>query len=526
LTTRTNSPSIEVASTLPLTPCSTPPPHLPPLPSLQSQPASATSYTKNKQANSLKKKSKSLAENKSINTSTVEAQVDGHIKQETDRSNSSADEREQTVARHNEMEKSVDDSIKEHHINYINNNNNQHSSLQQQKQNSDDSIEPKLSTIELLSPTKVCISDEQFDPARSTRSVGVHTDTQDLCRLETGTNILLEGVVWNETSKGILIVNVTWKGKSYVGSLIDANRADWAPPRFKEFPKFKPSLNSSANSYSSLSSSSALFQRDPYSYYGNYGPASSLYNNDPNQLSTDPTVRTLRNGKRRYITQAFESEQTSDAESNTASTPTTSNCTNINSSNGTDNPPCNTQGQAILQVSSASTQQFNTNDKTNTNKTKTNGPEFSVSSSASSVNEEELDSLTQSSTTSSSSTGNKSSKANKKSSNKMNKNSNNLKIEEKDTIDVARPAKSAKSNSKSKKTSDDSLCEHKNANTNSVDRSKTPVNNSIDEDYSSSSTVTAEKPSKSKKKANEQRGQIAITQLNNSSSNDNSIESS
>jgi len=27
-------------------------------------------------------------------------------------------------------------------------------------------------------------------------------------------------------------VNVTWRGKTYVGTLLDATRHDWAPPRW------------------------------------------------------------------------------------------------------------------------------------------------------------------------------------------------------------------------------------------------------------------------------------------------------
>ena len=30
---------------------------------------------------------------------------------------------------------------------------------------------------------------------------------------------------------GVLVVNVTWRGKTYVGTLLDATRHDWAPPR-------------------------------------------------------------------------------------------------------------------------------------------------------------------------------------------------------------------------------------------------------------------------------------------------------
>ena len=30
---------------------------------------------------------------------------------------------------------------------------------------------------------------------------------------------------------GVLVVNVTWKGKTYMGTLLDATKFDWSPPR-------------------------------------------------------------------------------------------------------------------------------------------------------------------------------------------------------------------------------------------------------------------------------------------------------
>lgn len=37
-------------------------------------------------------------------------------------------------------------------------------------------------------------------------------------------------------SAGVLVVNVTWRGKTYVGTLLDCTRHDWAPPRFCDSP--------------------------------------------------------------------------------------------------------------------------------------------------------------------------------------------------------------------------------------------------------------------------------------------------
>ena len=189
--------------------------------------------------------------------------------------------------------------------------------------NLDDYITQKRSPEQtILSKSRQCdpISDEVVE--KNSRSLGCSTDSEDLAAVEPGTNILLEGIIWNETTKGVLILNVTWRGKSYCGTLIDSNKSSWAPPSFKDFPKSSKSQvagGAAANSanpafYSSNSgaASNNSGSKDPYSYFGNYGPASSLDLNTV-QLCTDPTVRTLRNGKRRYINQ-FENDLISDIE--------------------------------------------------------------------------------------------------------------------------------------------------------------------------------------------------------------------
>ena len=66
---------------------------------------------------------------------------------------------------------------------------------------------PILSKSKLSEP----ISDEVVE--NNSRSVGSSTDTEDLATVEPGTNILLEGIIWNETTKGVLILNVNWRGK-------------------------------------------------------------------------------------------------------------------------------------------------------------------------------------------------------------------------------------------------------------------------------------------------------------------------
>ncbi|XP_062854378.1 zinc finger protein 608 [Trichomycterus rosablanca] len=76
-----------------------------------------------------------------------------------------------------------------------------------------------------------------------TRSVG--TNTQETERAiesnymepcQPGTSVNLEGIVWHETEEGVLVVNVTWRKRTYVGTLLDCTKHDWAPPRFCESP--------------------------------------------------------------------------------------------------------------------------------------------------------------------------------------------------------------------------------------------------------------------------------------------------
>lgn len=76
-----------------------------------------------------------------------------------------------------------------------------------------------------------------------TRSVGVNTcdvalatEPECLGPCEPGTSVNLEGIVWQETDDGMLVVNVTWRNKTYVGTLLDCTQHDWAPPRFCDSP--------------------------------------------------------------------------------------------------------------------------------------------------------------------------------------------------------------------------------------------------------------------------------------------------
>ncbi|KAL2092864.1 hypothetical protein ACEWY4_012662 [Coilia grayii] len=77
-----------------------------------------------------------------------------------------------------------------------------------------------------------------------TRSVGTNThepgkacDTPaHMGPCQPGTSVNLEGIVWHETEEGVLVVNVTWRKRTYVGTLLDCTKHDWAPPRFCDSP--------------------------------------------------------------------------------------------------------------------------------------------------------------------------------------------------------------------------------------------------------------------------------------------------
>lgn len=80
-----------------------------------------------------------------------------------------------------------------------------------------------------------CGSKDMVDVCVGT-SVGTITEPDCLGPCEPGTSVTLEGIVWHETEGGVLVVNVTWRGKTYVGTLIDCTKHDWAPPRFCDSP--------------------------------------------------------------------------------------------------------------------------------------------------------------------------------------------------------------------------------------------------------------------------------------------------
>jgi len=65
------------------------------------------------------------------------------------------------------------------------------------------------------------------------------TEPENLGPCEPGTSVNLEGIVWHETDTGVLVVNITWRGKTYVGTLLDCTRHtnQWSAPRFTDSPE-------------------------------------------------------------------------------------------------------------------------------------------------------------------------------------------------------------------------------------------------------------------------------------------------
>ncbi|KAF5291361.1 hypothetical protein FQA39_LY03512 [Lamprigera yunnana] len=84
--------------------------------------------------------------------------------------------------------------------------------------------------------TECCHYNQELTDVCVGTSIGTITEPDCLGPCEPGTSVTLEGIVWHETEGGVLVVNVTWRGKTYVGTLLDCTRHDWAPPRFCDSP--------------------------------------------------------------------------------------------------------------------------------------------------------------------------------------------------------------------------------------------------------------------------------------------------
>ncbi|KRZ08675.1 Zinc finger protein [Trichinella zimbabwensis] len=98
----------------------------------------------------------------------------------------------------------------------------------------------RQATTPPLPDEKTSLSDKR-DCSTWVRSVATSTDESLLGACEPGTSVALEGIVWNENpAAGLLVVNVTWRDRTYVGSLLDLSKYNYAPPRVCESPSLDP----------------------------------------------------------------------------------------------------------------------------------------------------------------------------------------------------------------------------------------------------------------------------------------------
>ncbi|EAT40951.1 AAEL007376-PA [Aedes aegypti] len=145
-------------------------------------------------------------------------------------------------------------------------------------------------------------------------SVGTITEPDCLGPCEPGTSVTLEGIVWHETEGGVLVVNVTWRGKTYVGTLIDCTKHDWAPPRFCDSPTEE--LDSrTPKGRAKRNRGSALFP--------------------VNDLSNFTETRSSMHSKLRNGGTKGRGRTTTTAESSSSKTTTTSTTTTASTSSGT-----------------------------------------------------------------------------------------------------------------------------------------------------------------------------------------------
>ncbi|OQV22389.1 putative Zinc finger protein 609 [Hypsibius exemplaris] len=99
------------------------------------------------------------------------------------------------------------------------------------------------------SKTESTAARQQRRSGPATVSVGTCTEPDLLGPQDPGSEITLEGVVWRESMKGILTVNVKWRGKSFIGSLLDQSQYDFfvSPSRCCDTPPSDTECSTSNN---------------------------------------------------------------------------------------------------------------------------------------------------------------------------------------------------------------------------------------------------------------------------------------
>ncbi|KAM9422681.1 zinc finger protein 609b isoform 2-T4 [Salvelinus alpinus] len=190
--------------------------------------------------------------------------------------------------------------------------------------------------------------------ASNTSDASLATEPDCLGPCEPGTSVNLEGIVWQETEDGMLVVNVTWRNKSYVGTLLDCTRHDWAPPRFCESPtsdlemrngrgrgkRMRPNsntpVNENSNSSDNKGSGTSKTRAANNNSKGRRGSQTSSERRTPPNSNTEDVKASPSSASKR------KSKPASDMEPNSSSEDTKGNKrmrTNSNSGGGGAPPP-------------------------------------------------------------------------------------------------------------------------------------------------------------------------------------------
>ncbi|XP_065117684.1 zinc finger protein 609b isoform X2 [Paramisgurnus dabryanus] len=167
--------------------------------------------------------------------------------------------------------------------------------------------------------------------AVNTTDVALSTEPECLGPCEPGTSVNLEGIVWQETEDGMLVVNVTWRNKTYVGTLLDCTRHDWAPPRFCESPtsdlemrngrgrgkRMRPNSNTPVNENSNSSDNKGTNSnktRASSNSKGRRGSQNSSERRTPPNSNTEDIKASPSSANKRKIKPASDMEPNSSSE--------------------------------------------------------------------------------------------------------------------------------------------------------------------------------------------------------------------
>merc|ERR1712066_923592 len=77
-------------------------------------------------------------------------------------------------------------------------------------------------------------SDNNNSGAEASKSENLDNSNKNNPSQSNGTPCNLPGVIYHETESGMFVVNVTWKNKTFIGTLLDSTKYQWAPPRLTD----------------------------------------------------------------------------------------------------------------------------------------------------------------------------------------------------------------------------------------------------------------------------------------------------